>query len=359
MANTVNNLWEHLIDFENVYDALRAASCGRRYRNEVLDFKEHLEDNLFSIINDLKGDTYAPFPFRQFYITEPKRRLISAPAFRDRVIHHALVRVIEPVFERRFINDNFACRVGRGTHAAMRHVFHCAQLAKRQWGSYYVLKCDVSKFFPSIDHAILKQQVRRSIRDKKVLALIDTIIQSHESAEQDGIGIPIGALTSQLFANIYLDPLDHYLKEQCGVKFYARYMDDFVILHKDKECLHKLLAKIETFLYDHHLNLNPKTGIFPGKHGIDFCGYRIWPSHVKPRKSTVKRAKRRLRKMAALYKTDPRILEHAKASLQSFFGYIVHCSGWRTTKAVLEKVIFKPSLNKGKKPALPDKDQKV
>jgi hypothetical protein len=139
--------------------------------------------------------------------------------------------------------------------------------------------------------------IARIISDKKLLWLINKIIQSHESTEQDGKGIPIGALTSQLFANVYLDPLDLFIKEVCREKYYLRYMDDFIILHNDKTHLFELLCKIENFLHDNlKLNLNPHTGIFPGKHGINFCGYRIWPTHIKPRKSTVKRARKRLKK---------------------------------------------------------------
>jgi retron-type reverse transcriptase len=351
MANTVNGLWDSFIDFENIYRGHHAAARGKRYRDEVLAFKANLEDNLFLLIDDLRCDSYVPLPLRQFWITDPKRRLISAPAFRDRVVHHALVQIIEPVFERRFINESFACRVGRGTHAAMRHVFKCTQLAKRRWGDYYVLKCDVSKFFPSINHNILKQTIRRSIRDKRVLCLIDTIIQSHESAGRDGTGIPIGALTSQLFANLYLDPLDHYLKETCQIKFYARYMDDFVIIHQDKAFLGELLGKIEAFLHDRlAVSLNPKTELFPGKHAVDFCEYRIWPTHIKPRKRTVKRARRRLKKLARIYQNDPKSLEHVKASMMSFLGYVKYCSGLKTTRSILRSAAFKA----GKKPALPD-----
>jgi retron-type reverse transcriptase len=357
MANTVNGLWDRFIDFENIYHGYHAAARGKRYRDEVLSFKANLEDNLFSVIKDLREDAYAPLPLRQFYITDPKKRLISAPAFRDRIVHHALCQVIEPVFEKRFVAESFACRVGRGTHAAMRHIFKCAQLAKRRWGDYYVLKGDVHKFFPSINHGVLKQTIRRAIRDKRLLHIIDIIIQSYESADQDGVGIPIGALTSQLFANISLDPLDHFLKESRGVKYYGRYMDDFVILHRDKTFLHELLGEIEAFLHDGlALSLNPKTEIFPGKHGIDFCGYRVWPTHIKPRKRTVKRAKRRLRKLAAVYRDKPKILEHAKASIQSFFGYIRHCSGRRTARSVMEKAVFKRGSDTVKKPALPDNE---
>jgi hypothetical protein len=168
------------------------------------------------------------------------------------------------------------------------------------------------------------------------------VIQSYDSPEQDGKGMPIGALTSQLFANIYLDPLDHFIKEICRVKYYIRYMDDFFILSNDKGYLHELLFKIENYLRDNlKLNLNPKTGIFPISHSIYFCGYRIWPTHIKPRKATVKRAKKRLKKYAKVYQKNPAILEHAKASIQSFLGYMKHCNGYNTTISLLKKIVFK------------------
>jgi retron-type reverse transcriptase len=341
MPHTANNLWEKVVDFENVYRAYYSAAKGKRYHNEILNFKHNLEENLFTIIQDLNEGTYKPLPLRQFYIREPKLRLISAPSFRDRIVHHSLVQIIEPLFERRFVNDTFACRKGRGTHAGVRHVFHCAQLAKRKWGRYYVLKCDVTKFFPSISHDILKQIVRRTIRDRRILSFLDTIIDFYSTEGKDGVGIPIGTLASQLLANVSLDPLDHRVKEM-RIKFYARYMDDFVIIHKDKAFLRKVWTDIDRFLDEKlSLKLNPKTTIYPGKHGIDFCGYRIWPTHIRPRKSTINRAKKRLRKFSALYKDNPHILEHAKMSIMSFFGYIKHCSGYKTTLSVLRKAVFK------------------
>jgi retron-type reverse transcriptase len=355
MPKSYNNLWDRVIDFENLYRAFRAAAKGKRYRRESLKFKKDLEENLIILQNDLIYKSYKPEEYRQFYVYEPKARLISAPSFRDRVVHHALCQVIEPLFENRFVNETFACRRGRGTNAAMRHAEACSRAAKRKWGGYYILKCDISKFFPSVDQDTLKDIVRRTIRDKNVMDLADVIIRSYESPIQDGKGIPIGALTSQLFANAYLDPLDHFIKEQCREKFYARYMDDFLVLHDEKARLHQLMCQIDEFVHDQlKLNLNPRTGIFPGKHGIDFCGYRIWPTHIKPRKSTVKRAKRRLRKMARDYKTNAGVLNHARASIQIFLGYIKHCNGWKTTRAALEKAVFISSLNTVKKPVLPD-----
>jgi retron-type reverse transcriptase len=345
MARTFSNLWNDVIDFGHLYRAYRNAKKGKRYRYESLDFKNELEENLITLQNELQWKMYKPLPLRQFYVYEPKQRLISAPAFRDRVIHHSLVSVIEPLFEKKFVKETFACIKGRGTHAAMRHVLRCAKIAKRRWGGYYVLKCDIHKFFPSINHDVLKKIVRRTIRDKNVLELIDIII---DSFEREGRGIPIGSLTSQLFANACLDVLDHFIKEDNRVEYYARYMDDFVIIHKDKKYLAQLKNDIECFIVEKlDMTLNPKTGIFHERQGIDFCGYRIWPSHVKPRKSTLKRAKKRLRKMAAIYRSYPGILVHAHDSIQSFLGYIKHCSGWMSTKSILESIVFKHEALEG------------
>ena len=342
MPKSFSYLWERIIDFENLYHAFREASAGKRYHWESLKFKANLEENLITLQNELLWDMYKPDPYRQFIIKEPKQRLISAPTFRDRVVHHALCHIIEPIFENRMIYETFACRCGKGTHAAVYHMQKCARSAQRKWGGYYVLKCDIKSFFPTIDHDVLMKITGRYISDKKTMNLIGIIIRSYESPYQDGKGIPIGALTSQLSANIVLTPFDHWMKEDNHIQLYARYMDDFIILHKDKQYLWELLCKIENYIHDElKLNLNPKTGIFPGKNGIDFCGYRIWPSHIKSRKSTIKRAKKRLRKMAWIYRANPEILERAKASLNSFLGYVKHCSGWRTTQSLLKAVTFK------------------
>ena len=340
MPKTYNNLWDAIINFDNLYHAYKAARKGKRYRHESLEFLEDLEVNLIVLQNELIWDMYRPKPFRQFYVFEPKKRLISAPAFIDRIVHNALVKIMEKYFLQKFVKETFACMVGRGTHAAMRHVLKCTRLAKRNWGKYYVLKCDIKKFFPSVDHNVLKRIVRRTICDKRTLNLIDIIIDSYEA---DGKGIPIGSLTSQLFANVYLDPLDHFIKEECKIKYYARYMDDFVIIHHDKKYLHRLKNEIENYITENlNLALNPKTAIFHERQGIDFCGYRVWPTHVLPRKSTIKRAKRRLRKMAAVYRSKPSIFRRAHDSIISFLGYVKHCSGKKSTNSILDSVVFLP-----------------
>ena len=336
-VHTVNGLWANVIDFEMLYDAYRRAAARKRFIGSSMKFRQNLEENIIQLQNELIWRSYVPRPLRVFTIHEPKERQIAAPHFRDRVVHHSLVAAIEPHFERRFISDSYACRKGRGTHRAMRRTQAMARAAKREWGSYWVLKCDIRKYFPSIRHDLLMQAIRRTISDPCVLWLLDTIIESHG----DGRGIPIGALTSQLCANIYLDQLDHYLKDELGLRFYVRYMDDFIVIGKTKGELRGVLADITAFLETLDLRLNHRTGIWPGRHGIDFCGYRIWPTHTRPRKRTIKTAKK---KFAAISKRYPErcAFEQARKVLASYLGYIRHCTAWRTTLSVLERAAYRP-----------------
>lgn len=338
---TFNNLFEAVVDFENLYKACNKAKKGKRYRVQALRFRECLEENLIDIQNELIWNKYKPLKYRQFWVFDPKKRLISAPAFRDRVVHHSLVQVIEPIFEKKFITDTYACRKGMGPHNAVARVQYFERVAKRNYGDFYILKCDIRKYFPSINHDIMKKEFHRAISDRKVQKLYDQIIDSFEPC---GRGLPIGALTSQLSANIYLSPLDHFIKEECQERFYIRYMDDFIIIAHSKDHLRKLWREIESYLNNKlDLQLNPKTKIFYWKQGIDFCGYRIWPTHIKPRKSTMKRARRRLKKMARLYRDNPKTLEHAKNSIMSFLGYVKHCQCYKSVQSTLSAVIFRAS----------------
>lgn len=336
MPITHNNLWHQIVDFQNFFDAFNAAASGKRYKESALRYRQHLEENIINTINLLTWKQWEPSRFREFYIHDPKKRLISAPQFRDRVVHHALYQVVAPLFEAKFIGDSYACRTGKGTHAAKERVESFAQTAHRAWGGYYVLKADISGYFYNINRATLMSLIERTIADKDVLWLIRKIVQ----CDGDDIGLPIGALTSQLWANVYLDALDHHLKDDLGVKLYARYMDDFVVIHHDKKYLQELLAEIERFLAEKlQLKLNPKTAIFKSGKGavraIDFCGYRIWPGYTKPRKRTVRCARRRLRKLSGLYSCGDISLDRLRASVMSFLGYMRHCNGLHTLKSVL------------------------
>ena len=336
MPTTHNNLWPQIVNFENFVHAYRAASRNKRYQPAALKYRQHLEENLIDALNLLSWKQWQPSAYREFCVYEPKKRLISAPAFKDRVVHHALVRVIEPLFERKFVADSFACRTGKGTHAAKRRVESFAKAAQKQWGEFYVLKGDIRAYFHSIDRRVLLDLIERTISDVDVLWLVRQIV----ACDGDHRGIPIGALTSQLFANVYLDALDHHVKDDLGVKMYARYMDDFLVVHQDKDYLKTLLADIDHYITDRlHLTLNPKTSIFKSGsgscHSIDFCGYRIWPDCTKPRKRTVRAAKKRFRKLSELYRLGQIDAGRLRSSAMSFLGYMKHCQGSLTVESAL------------------------
>lgn len=294
----------------------------------VLDFAARLEENLVDIQNRLIWHTWEPGTWTRFTIREPKQREICAPPFKDRVVHHALVRVTEPLFERRFVDHSYACRVGKGTHAAAARVLGLTRKARRNWGDYWVLKCDIAKCFPSIRHDVVKGIIRKVVRDSDVLWLWDTII---DKSGYDQQGIPIGALTSQLLANITLDPLDHFIADDLGYGDYCRYMDDFLVVDGDKRRLRVLKAAIENFLECRlGLKLNGKSAVLKGVQGVDFCGYRIWPTHVLPRKRNVKRAKRRLKRLLPLVASGAAEFAAFEGCLASFHGYLKYCCGYET-----------------------------
>lgn len=331
---TTNNIWPAIIDFENLFVAYQAAARGKRYRRAQLEFASDLEANLITLQNELIWGMWHPLPLREFWINDPKRRLISAPAFRDRVVHHALVQVIEPILDRRFIHDSHACRVGHGTHYAVNRVQGFLRRAKRAWGGSYIYKGDIRGYFPSIHHGTLKTIIRRRISDRQALALVDRIIDGYREGPR---GLPIGALTSQLFANSYLDPLDHFAKDRLGVRSYARYMDDFVAVLESKSAARTARIELERFIRDELLlEINPKSGIHPGSLGVAFCGFRIWPTHILPRKSTIKRAGRRLRKLAL---TAP--AARVRDSVMSFLGYFKHVSAQRSMRSILDRTVIK------------------
>lgn len=232
------NLWKQMISFEALLCASEQARRGKRCRPTVAAFEFNLERELCRLHEELTQKTYRPGAYRSFFIHEPKKRQISAAPYRDRVVHHALVSVLEPIFESTFIADSYACRKGKGTHAAV----HRCQHFSRQYR--YVLKADIRKFFPSVDHQILKALLARKIKDPDVMWLVEQIIDGSNSQEviqhcfpDDNLftslerrrGIPIGNQTSQFFANVYLDPLDHFVKDWLGIKGFVRYVDDFLV----------------------------------------------------------------------------------------------------------------------------------
>ena len=342
MPKTYNNLFEQIYQFENLYSAYLKARKNKRYNCDVLEFTANLEENLIALQNQLIYQTYQTSRYHEFYVHDPKTRLVMALPFKDRVIHHALCNIIEPIFEARFISDSYACRVGKGTHAGADRVTEFLRSAQRHWPKVYCLKGDIKQYFPSINHGILKRIIRKKITCPKTLWLLDEIIDS--SADPDALnpsGIPIGNLTSQLFANVYMNEFDHYIKEDLTARYYVRYMDDFIILNGDKKQLWAVLEEVQDFLESClGLQLNGKTGIFPIKQGVDFLGYRIWPTHRLLRKSSIRRMKRKLKAFKIKFQNDQITLEKINAAIQSWLGHAKHADSYRIREKLLEGFIL-------------------
>jgi retron-type reverse transcriptase len=332
MAKTYNHLYPRIYDFDNLHQAYLKARRNKRYRREVLEFSANLEEQLIDLQNRLVWKTYRTGPYKYFNVYEPKERMIAALPFIDRVAQHALCSVIEPIFERSFIYDSYACRPRRGLHQGVDRTTDFLRRARRKWGRVYCLKGDIRKYFPSIDHDVLKNIIRRRIACPDTLAMIDEIID-----HSGDVGIPIGNLTSQLFANVYLDQLDHFVKDDLREAYYIRYMDDFCLLDGDKRRLHELLAEIDGYLINVlHLEMNGKTQVFPvGPAAIDFLGYRIRPDVRLLRKQNVRRMRRRLKKLARQARAGIIGWEAFRPHLASWMGHCRYADSYRIRNSVM------------------------
>lgn len=310
---THKNLFGRICELENLYKAYLKARKGKNDMAEVIRFTYYLEQDLIELQSQLIDGTYNMGKYRNFKVYEPKERLISALPFRDRVVHHAIHNLIEPIFDKIFICDTYACRKGKGTHKGIKKLQGFLKKQKNR----YALKCDISKYFQSVDHDILKSIIRRKISDGKLLELLDKIIDSVPR------GIPIGNLTSQLFANICLNEMDYFIKHELRVKCYIRYMDDFIILHESKQELHKIKAGIKFFLGKQNLLLHPKKAVvFPVTLGIDFLGYEVFGSHRLARKSTIKRFLRRIGVRIMKYNLQEMEFDKLMESFNSWNAYM-------------------------------------
>lgn len=344
------NLYPQITDFENLFLASCKAQKGKRYRDNVLAFNYRRAANLHQLQKELIEKTYQPGEYRTFYIKEPKTRMISAAPYRDRVAHHALCNIIAPIFERTFISTSYANRIGYGTHRALRKFTHHLR------SSEYILQCDIQKYFPSIDHEILKTLIRRKIKCQDTLWLIDTMIDN--SNEQFPVihhfpgdnliaplerkrGLPIGNLTSQFFANIYLNGFDHFIKEQLKVSKYLRYVDDFALFANDWQFLADARAAIEDYLSRLRLKIHPiKSQLFRTQQGANFVGFRILCDRIRVRQENLKRSKRRLKQLQndfACYSIDWPDVVH---SLQSWQAHLNHGDTWQLQQQIFNSLVF-------------------
>lgn len=345
-------LWARITDYENLMIAAERAQAGKRYRPSVLEFNFNREHNLLRLRDELKSGEYRPGEFRLFEIREPKLRVIMAAPYRDRVVHHALCNVIEPIFDRSFSPSCYANRRGMGSHRALRR---CIELARKQ---RFVLRADIEKYFPSIDREILKGLIRRRIKCPDTLRLCDLIIDhAPETGEAparhypgDDLltpverrrGLPIGNLTSQIWANVYLSEVDHALAKRFGGRNYLRYVDDLVVFANDADELGNARKLLEKLLSGLRLTAHPvKTFIAPTRTGVNWLGFRILPDRVRVRAENLKRAKRRIEQMKEAYASGRIGPKDLNASMRSWIAHLEHGDTWRLREKIFASLVFR------------------
>jgi retron-type reverse transcriptase len=356
MVHRAYDLYPQVHAFHNLVAAERTAARGKRGRPDVARFEYRLEDELLRLHEELRERTYRPGPYRRYRIFEPKERVISAAPYRDRVVHHALCRVIEPHFERRFIGDSYASRLRKGTHAALDR---CTAFARR---FPYVLRCDIVQFFPSVDHAILRHHLGRVIGDPDVLHLCDVILaggtaelvdeyeyvrfdDDDETSIARPRGLPIGNQTSQFWANVYLDPLDQFVKRQLRCAGYVRYVDDFVLFAPDKRTLHGWKDALIAFLADLRLRLHEaESTVCPVATGIPFLGFRVYPDHRRLRRRNGVAFARRYRALCAAYARGEVTFAQLGASVHGWVAHAGHGDTYGLRRSLLgERILPAPA----------------
>jgi len=319
------NIFESIVSIENLFLAWEKFRKGKRSRKDVQDFEWRLEPNIFQLNRELRSRRYKHGGYHSFYIHDPKQRLINKATVRDRIVHQALFNILNPIFEAGFIPTSYSCRVGKGTHNGVLVVDKMIRQVSRNYTeSCFVLKCDIRKFFRSVDHQLIVQSVTKRIKDEGTIWLLERIVNSFPD------GMPIGNLTSQLFANIYMDRLDQFIKQTLGVKYYARYTDDFVVVASTEEYLHNLLEPLKDFLKNHlALELHPnKVSIRKYRQGVDFLGYVILPHHRRLRTRTKRRIITRVNQLLSQEKTGQVSRKSFNQSIESYFGVLGHADSY-------------------------------
>ncbi len=346
-------IYTQLCSWDNLLSAYRKAAKGKRSQPNVAAFEHRLEDNLVQLQAELQNQTYQPGPYTSFYIHEPKRRLISAAPFRDRVAHHALCNLIIPIFERTFIADSYANRVGKGTHRALDRVQEFARRYR------YFLFCDVQQFFPAVDHAILRHILARKIDDPRVMWLVDRILASGIGVLTEAYkmryfpgddlfavdrprGLPIGNLTSQFWANCFMNPFDHFVKRQLSCRGYGRYVDDLVLFADHKQTLwdwHK--AGIER-LAQYRLTIHPGAQPKPVTEGIPFLGFIIYPDRRRLKRRKGLHYRRKWQDLLVAYEAGLIPLETVTASIRGWTNHVRYGNTVGLRKAILKTAINPP-----------------
>jgi retron-type reverse transcriptase len=310
--------FEEIISVENLFLAWKEFVMGKKHKKDVMEFSLHLSENVFDLHQDLINKTYIHGGYHAFKISDPKPRDIHKASVRDRLLHHAIYRILYPYFDRKFIHDSYSCRNMKGTHKAIdRFHFFAGKVSKNKTKQCWVLKCDIRKFFASIDQTVLIEILDKHIDDKNIIWLVGKVVESFYSTES-GKGLPLGNLTSQLLVNIYMNEFDQYVKHTLKFKYYIRYADDFIFLSQGKSELEKLLPILREFLENKlKLNLHPnKVFIQTFSSGVDFLGWVNFTNHKVLRTATKRRMLKNLQ-------NNPR-----PETVQSYFGLLGHGDTW-------------------------------
>ena len=344
-------LFNKIISLENLFSAWDEFKKDKRKKRDVLEFEWNLEDNIFKLHRELKLKAYKHSPYSSFYINDPKQRHIYKATVKDRVLHHAIFSILNPVFEATFIPTSYSCRIGKGTHKGIEELDSMLRRVSSNGHKLcFALKCDIKKFFDTVNHSILLEIICRKIKDRDIIWLLKEIIGSYQancSTLFERRGIPIGNLTSQLFANLYLNELDQFVKQDLKVKFYARYTDDFVIVADNEGYLKNMILLIKKFLSDKlDLNLHQdKVSICKFSQGIDFLGYVLRPHHRLIRTKTKKRIFKKIRLRIKKYKKGIVGEEKLEQSLQSYLGVLSHANAHNLSEKLKNQIYFWLNFN--------------
>ena len=324
MKIQLRHSFEDIISVDNLLEAWKEFVKGKRNKPDVQEFSLKLMDYLFILHEDLSSDNYRHSGYQTFNISDPKPRNIHKASVRDRLLHHAIYRILYPFFDKTFIADSYACRIKKGTHKAINRFREFAyKVGKNNTRTCWILKCDIKKFFASIDHQVLLGILNSYISDKQIIRLLEEIIESFST--KSGVGLPLGNLTSQLFVNIYMNEFDQLAKHKLQAKYYIRYADDFVILSQDKKWLLNIIPKIKDFLWGElYLQLHPdKISIRTIASGVDFLGWVNFSDHQVLRNTTKRRMIKKL------------LLSQPNETLQSYLGLLTHGN----TRKLREKIL--------------------
>lgn len=338
MANT--ELYEGLCSYENLFLAFKRARKGKTTKDYVLVFERDLTDNLLQLRTELLFHSYLPKPLQNFILRDPKTRKISKSDFRDRIIHHALCNVIEPFFEKQFIYDSYANRVGKGTLRAIRRFDQFKRkVSHNLTRNAFVFKADIRHYFETVDHQLLLSIIQQTIKDQRVLWLIKIILDNYHATKQ-GKGMPLGNLTSQFFANIYLNELDRFVKHILKTKYYIRYVDDFVILECSREKLEDYRWRVDLFLQEKlTLKLHPdKSRIIPLQRGTEFLGLKIFSHHKLLKQKNLRKFYQKRAVLSAAYDEGTANYDTIYDFLEGWLAYAKQANTYTLRQKILTEI---------------------